>query len=600
LIDPIEDLIVGHDTTFTFMLECHRRGHEVRYFEQSALVWRGNQSVATMHTVEVRREKGNHFTVLGTARAPLSDLDVLFLRKDPPFDGEFLHATLLVELSGAGAAPFIINRPSGLRDANEKLWALRYPELVPPTLISREIAELRAFLEEQDGEMIVKPVDGFAGRGVFHVHRKDRNLGSVLETMTQRGTIAVVAQKYLPESREGDKRVILLDGDPIGAILRVPPEHDARGNMAAGGKAVQTTLSDRDREICAHIAPALREAGLWFVGVDIIGRWLTEVNVTSPTGVEEANALDGVALERQVIPRRRQLMQIDRMVVIGAGQMGRGIAQVAAEAGLTVALRDSSPELAEGGRARLESDLRRLVKMGKRSSEDVETCLGRISVDATGEAIAAADFVIEAASETLEVKEAIFRDSDQRIGEHAILASNTSSISLTKLAAVTSRPEQVIGLHFMNPVPMMKLVEIVRALQTSDDTYRATCALADRLGKTPVTTKDMPAFIVNRLLIPQLNEACFALTEGLGTMEDIDTAARLGLNHPMGPFQLADLIGLDTVLYIGEVLHREFGDDKYRPAALLRNYVAAGWLGRKTGRGFYTYDDAGRIVASPS
>lgn len=292
------------------------------------------------------------------------------------------------------------------------------------------------------------------------------------------------------------------------------------------------------------------------------------------------------------------MREIERMVVIGAGQMGRGIAQVAAEAGLTVALRDASADLAEAGRSRLEADLRRLVEKGKRSAEGIEAELSRISVDASGETLASADFVIEAANETLEVKEAIFRDADERLAEGAILASNTSSISLTKLAAATSRPEHVIGLHFMNPVPVMKLVEVVRALQTSDETYDATCALAERLGKTRVTTKDMPAFIVNRLLIPQLNEACFALTEGLGTMEDIDTAARLGLNHPMGPFQLADLIGLDTVLYIGEVLHREFGDDKYRPPALLRNYVAAGWLGRKTGRGFYTYDDRGRILST--
>jgi len=291
-------------------------------------------------------------------------------------------------------------------------------------------------------------------------------------------------------------------------------------------------------------------------------------------------------------------MSVERMVVVGAGQMGRGIAQVAAEAGIIVAMRDANPELAEAGRKRLASDLKRLVDKGKRPADEVEALLARVSVDADGSATAAADFVVEAATEDLAVKERIFHVLDERLRDDAILASNTSSISLTKLAAATSRPQHVIGLHFMNPVPLMKLVEVVRALQTSDATYAATCALAERLGKIKVTTKDMPAFIVNRLLIPQLNEACFALTEGLGTMEDIDTAAKLGLNHPMGPFELADLIGLDTVLYIGEVLQREFGDDKYRPPALLRNYVAAGWLGRKTGRGFYQYDSHGRPVGA--
>src|SRR5207249_6397056 len=206
-------------------------------------------------------------------------------------------------------------------------------------------------------------------------------------------------------------------------------------------------------------------------------------------------------------------------------------------------------------------------------------------------ALADCDFVVEAVTEDVALKQRIFGNLDDILRSGTILASNTSSISLTKLAAATGRSDHVIGLHFMHPVPVMKLVEIVRALQTSDETYEATCDLARRLGKTIVTTKDMPAFIVNRLLIPQLNEACFALTEGLGTVEEIDLAVRLGLNHPMGPFELADLLGLDTVLTIAEVLQKEFGDDKYRPPTVLRNYVAAGWLGRKTGRGFYRYED---------
>jgi 3-hydroxybutyryl-CoA dehydrogenase len=276
--------------------------------------------------------------------------------------------------------------------------------------------------------------------------------------------------------------------------------------------------------------------------------------------------------------------------VIGGGQMGRGIAQVAAQNGCRVVLLDVTAEQAQKGKDRIARDLGRLVEKGKMDTAERDAILARIEATADFGALATADFAIEAATEALDLKKEIFRRADAVLPPEAILASNTSSISLTKLAAATSRPDKVIGMHFMNPVPVMKLVEIVRALQTSDETYQLTRAMADRMGKTLITTKDMPGFIVNRMLIPFLNEACFALQEGLGTVEDIDTGAKLGLNHPMGPFELADLIGLDTVLYIAEVLHREFGDDKYRPPAILRNFVAAGWLGRKSGRGFYTYD----------
>ncbi|HEY5657845.1 MAG TPA: 3-hydroxyacyl-CoA dehydrogenase NAD-binding domain-containing protein [Myxococcota bacterium] len=284
------------------------------------------------------------------------------------------------------------------------------------------------------------------------------------------------------------------------------------------------------------------------------------------------------------------MSKVEILGVIGAGQMGRGIAQVAAQAGCRVPLLDASPELAEAGRKELERSVARLVERGKLESEAGEALLARIVPVADYAALEEADFVIEAATENLELKEKALAMADRSMKPRAILASNTSSISLTKLAAATERPDRVIGMHFMNPVPVMKLVELVRALQTSDETYQQTRQLGERMGKTLVTTKDMPGFIVNRMLIPLLNEACFALQEGLGTLEDIDAGARLGLNHPMGPFELADLIGLDTVLYIAEVLQREFGDDKYRPPAILRNYVAAGWLGRKSGRGFYRYD----------
>ncbi len=283
------------------------------------------------------------------------------------------------------------------------------------------------------------------------------------------------------------------------------------------------------------------------------------------------------------------MAQIETVGVIGAGQMGQGITQVAAQSGCTVRLMDTSQAALDAGLLRLSKDLEKLVSKGKLSGDQRLATLARVTGGTTTSFLEDCDFVIEAATENVELKLKIFDGLDKALKPGAILASNTSSISLTKLAGATKRPTQVIGMHFMNPVPIMKLVEIVRALQTDQATYTATCELATRMGKLLVTTKDMPGFIVNRMLIPFINEACFSLQEGLGTVEDIDQGARLGLNHPMGPLELADLIGLDTCLSIAEVLQREFGEDKYRPAAILRNYVAAGWLGRKSGRGFYDY-----------
>jgi 3-hydroxybutyryl-CoA dehydrogenase len=280
---------------------------------------------------------------------------------------------------------------------------------------------------------------------------------------------------------------------------------------------------------------------------------------------------------------------VRRFGVIGAGQMGRGIAQVAAATGCEVILCDATLALAEAGKAQIAIALGKLVDKGKMLGEERDALLGRIQAAEGTDGFATADLAVEAATENLEIKLRIFRDADRALPPGAILASNTSSISITKLGAATSRPERVIGMHFMNPVPVMKLVEIVRGLQTSDETYAVVAGLAARLGKTVITSKDAPGFLVNRILIPFLNEACFALEQGLGTPEDIDTGAKLGLNHPMGPLELADLIGLDTVLAIAEVLLHETGDPKYRPPTLLRNKVAAGWLGRKSGRGFYDY-----------
>jgi 3-hydroxybutyryl-CoA dehydrogenase len=287
---------------------------------------------------------------------------------------------------------------------------------------------------------------------------------------------------------------------------------------------------------------------------------------------------------------------IRTIAVIGAGQMGGGIAQVCADRGYEVVLSDATIERARAGKDKIAKILSKQVDKGKLAAGERDALLARIRPSGPGEGLEEAELVVEAASEDQKVKIEIFQAADQAMKSEAILASNTSSISITRLAGQTQRPEKVIGMHFMNPVPLMKLVEIVRGVQTSDETTSTIRELAERLDKTVITSKDQPGFVVNRMLVPFLNEACFALQEGLGTPEDIDLGARLGLNHRMGPLELADLIGLDTLLSIAEVLHREFGDDKYRPATLLRNLVAAGWYGRKVGRGFYVYDDKGEKV----
>ncbi|MDZ4694009.1 MAG: 3-hydroxyacyl-CoA dehydrogenase NAD-binding domain-containing protein [Deltaproteobacteria bacterium] len=280
---------------------------------------------------------------------------------------------------------------------------------------------------------------------------------------------------------------------------------------------------------------------------------------------------------------------IARIGVVGAGQMGGGIAQIMAQAGIVVQLMDTTLAQAQHGKQRITAQLDRLVEKGKLAADERTAIINRIVPVSAYRDLADVDFVVEAASESLAVKQQIFTDLDRACRPGVILASNTSSISITALSSRTRRPDRVIGVHFMNPVPLMKLVELIRGLPTSDETYDVARGLVERLGKQTVVSRDIPGFIVNRVLMPLCNEACFTFYENIGTIEDIDRAITLGLNHPMGPFALMDLIGLDTTLAILEVMHRELGESKYRPCPLLRQYVAAGWLGRKSGRGFYTY-----------
>jgi len=284
------------------------------------------------------------------------------------------------------------------------------------------------------------------------------------------------------------------------------------------------------------------------------------------------------------------MTSIQRLGVLGSGQMGGGIAQTAAQAGFQVLLADQNRETAEKGKSRIAAQLKKLVEKGKMTEGDMQKTLDAIQVVDGIKGLAQAQFVVEAVSENPELKYKLFRELDSACSPEAILATNTSSISITTIAAQTKRPHLVAGIHFMNPVPVMKLVEGIRGIQTSDQTFATVRAVAEKMGKTFVVARDMPGFAVNRILMPMINEAVYALHEGIASIEDIDTAMKLGTNQPMGPLTLADFIGLDTCLAIMEVLHDGLGDTKYRPCPLLRQYVAAGWLGKKTGRGFYKYD----------
>jgi glutathione synthase len=305
-MDPIEGINIDTDSTFVLALEAQRRGHFLYHYLPQNLFLTGGRVMARGRPLEVRREKGNHFTLGETEIVELAECDVVLMRQDPPFDMAYITSTHLLEL--VQPAALVVNDPVHVRNAPEKLFVARFPELMPPTLIASDRTEIEAFRAEHE-DIILKPLFGNGGAGVFHVGPEDENLNALLELFTQLYREPIVVQRYVPEVRQGDKRIILIDGEPAGAINRVPKAGEARSNLHVGGTAVKSTLTGREREICAAIGPALKERGLVFVGIDVIGGYLTEINVTSPTGIQEINRFDGTCLEARIwdaIEARRQ------------------------------------------------------------------------------------------------------------------------------------------------------------------------------------------------------------------------------------------------------------------------------------------------------
>ncbi|MFK7743167.1 MAG: glutathione synthase [Planctomycetota bacterium] len=305
IIDPLELLHVEGDSSIAFMQEAQRRGHVVETCLIGGLGQRGGDPFALAAATRMLAGAAPWYEVEPSRHVQLSEFDAIWMRKDPPFDANYLFATLVLSrcsgVAGAGSGPVMVNDPQALRDENEKLFALEFPDLCPATLVSSSMDQLLAFREEMGGEMIVKPLDGNGGRGIFHMAKGDRNAHVILETSTANGSTMVMAQQYVPEVRNGDKRIILIEGEPVGAVLRVPAADDARANFHTGGRAERTELTDREREICARLGPALRDKGVIFAGIDVLGDYLTEINVTSPTGVREIERLDGVALQGAVL-----------------------------------------------------------------------------------------------------------------------------------------------------------------------------------------------------------------------------------------------------------------------------------------------------------
>jgi glutathione synthase len=299
VMDPVEKINIDKDTTFVLMLEAQQRSHEVYFMELDDLFVRGGIPEGRFRRVELARATP-HYQLGEYSIGALEEFDSVWMRKDPPFDLKFFFVTHLLSLIDQSKC-FVMNSPKGLREANEKLYALRFPEQIPQTLVTSDMARLRSFMTELGGEMIIKPLDAAGGSGVFYLNAQDRNTNSILEVASDNGRRLVMGQRYLPEIRQGDKRIIVLNGEPLGAVLRVPLESETRGNIHVGGQCAKTEVTGRDKEICAALAPLLRADGLYFVGLDVIGSFLTEVNVTSPTGIQEINALNQVRLERNVV-----------------------------------------------------------------------------------------------------------------------------------------------------------------------------------------------------------------------------------------------------------------------------------------------------------